>query len=209
MIHSFMPWVPPLMLFKLPCFFQLLQSFRQLKLTLKIFTTKTMWFYCKGTTPPPALKITTCKGAILEQVTAYEYLSIWLETSLFFPSIHISKLQSKAKAKLGFLYWNRSSFTTSYSYSNYHSTHVRLWRRCKGCLQVHSINSWHSFPFNYQVCHIMLLYIHLSTGPPFTIAAKFTGSLSFIRPFSAAHLLTWVTCCSQRLSHKTNPFHIV
>jgi len=72
------------MLFKLPCFFQLLQSFRQLKLTLKIFTTKTMWFYCKGTTPPPALKITTCKGAILEQVTAYEYLSIWLETSIFF-----------------------------------------------------------------------------------------------------------------------------
>lgn len=35
-----------------------------------------------------------------------------METSLSF-SIHISKLQSKVKAKLGFLYRNRSSFTTS------------------------------------------------------------------------------------------------
>jgi len=55
---------------------------------------------------------------------------------------------------------------------------------------------WHSLPaINAPFkTHTTALYIHQSTYPPFT------GSLSLIRPFSAAHLLTWVSCCS-RLSH--------
>ncbi|GAA6081682.1 uncharacterized protein LOC116721974 [Tachysurus ichikawai] len=72
-------------------FYQLQQSFTQLNLTINTSKTKSIWFCRRGTTPPPALNITTCKGAILEQVTAYNYLGIWLETSLSF-SIHISKL---------------------------------------------------------------------------------------------------------------------
>ncbi len=88
------------------------QGFSHLKLSLNTSKTKVMWFSRKGATPPPALNITTSTGTPLDQVSVYKYLGIWLDSTLSF-SNHISNLQSKVKAKLGFLYRNRLTFTTS------------------------------------------------------------------------------------------------
>ena len=52
---------------------------------------------------PSPLNISTCEGASLEQVSIYKYLGIWLDTTLCF-SHHIYRLQSKVRAKLGFLH---------------------------------------------------------------------------------------------------------
>lgn len=93
-------------------FLQVQQAFSDLKLSLNTTKTKAMWFHRKGATSPPPLNIHTCEGATLEHVSVYKYLGIWLDSSLSF-SYHISKLQSKVKAKLGLLYRHRHSFTSS------------------------------------------------------------------------------------------------
>ena len=58
------------------------------------------------------LVITSLDGSALEQVPEYKYLGFWLDSTLSFSS-HLRKLQSKVKAKLGFLYRMRSTFTPS------------------------------------------------------------------------------------------------
>ena len=58
---------------------------------------------------PPSV-ITTSEGLELEVVTSYQYLGVWLDSTLSF-SQHISKLQAKVKSRLGFHYHNRSPFT--------------------------------------------------------------------------------------------------
>lgn len=57
---------------------------------------------------PPT--ITCADGSILEFVTTYKYLGIWLDSSLSFTP-HIDKLQTKVKTRLSFLFRNKSSFT--------------------------------------------------------------------------------------------------
>jgi len=57
-------------------------------------------------------KISTLDGVALEIVDNYKYLGIWLDSSLSFHT-HISKLQSKIKSRIGFLFRNRASFTFS------------------------------------------------------------------------------------------------
>lgn len=51
----------------------------------------------------------------LEQVAVYKYLGIWLDSALTFKP-HIVKLQSKVRARLGFLYRNKSCFTRPAKY---------------------------------------------------------------------------------------------
>ena len=70
-----------------------------------------MWFG-KNNAPLPTGVIPTSEVLELEVVTSYKYLGVWLDGTLSF-SQHISKLQAKVKSRLGFLYRNRSSFTTA------------------------------------------------------------------------------------------------
>ncbi|XP_059181664.1 epidermal growth factor receptor kinase substrate 8-like [Centropristis striata] len=93
-------------------FLHIQQAFTHLKLSLNTSKTKVMWFCRKGAKPPPVLNITTSEGTSLDQVTVYKYLGIWLDSTLSF-SNHISNIQSRVKAKLGFLYRNRFTFTSS------------------------------------------------------------------------------------------------
>ena len=89
------------------------QAFSSLNLLLNTKKTKVMWFGRKGSaTPPIGHNITSLEGTTLEQVTEYKYLGIWLDNTLSFLP-HINKLQSKIKAKLGFLYRMRSTLTRS------------------------------------------------------------------------------------------------
>ena len=60
----------------------------------------------------PVPKIFCGDGSELEFVTCYKYLGLWLDSSLSF-NTHIKLLQSKVKARLIFLYRNKSSFTHS------------------------------------------------------------------------------------------------
>jgi hypothetical protein len=60
----------------------------------------------------PQVLFTTSEGLELEVGTLYKYLGVWLDGALYF-SQHISKMQAKVKSRLGFLYRNRSSFTTA------------------------------------------------------------------------------------------------
>ena len=85
------------------------QAFSTLNLVLNTSKTKVMWFGKKNA-PIPTGVITTSEGLELEVVTSYKFLGVWLEDTLSFFQ-HISKLQSKVKSRLGFLYHNRSSFT--------------------------------------------------------------------------------------------------
>ena len=84
-------------------FLQVQHALSQLKLPFNKSRTKVMGFYRKGVPSPSPLNISTCEGARLEQVSIYKYLGIWLDTTLCF-SHHISRLQSKVRAKLGFLH---------------------------------------------------------------------------------------------------------
>ena len=89
------------------------KAFRSLHLRLNTKKTKCMLFSRKKDTPSPP-KITcndgTVDGATLEFVDSYKYLGIWLDSSLSF-NTHINSLQSKVKARLAFLFRNKSSFT--------------------------------------------------------------------------------------------------
>ena len=93
-------------------FYRVQQAFSSLNLLLNTTKTKVMWFSRKGLMPLPPLNITTPDGTVLNQVTEYKYLGIWLDSTLSF-SHHISSLQSRVKSKLGFLYRMRSTFTAS------------------------------------------------------------------------------------------------
>ena len=59
---------------------------------------------------PPT--IVAADGQNLQLVSTYKYLGDWIDSNLSFAD-HLTKLQSKVKARLSFLYRNRSSFTTS------------------------------------------------------------------------------------------------
>ena len=90
-------------------FLSVQQAFSNINLVLNTSKTKVMWFGKKNA-PLPTGVITTSEGLELEVVTSYKYLGVWLDGTLSF-SQHISKLQTKVKSRLDFLYRNRSSFT--------------------------------------------------------------------------------------------------
>ena len=46
----------------------------------------------------------------LEYVDNYKYLGVWLDCKISFQT-HISRLQSKVKSRIGFLFSNKASFT--------------------------------------------------------------------------------------------------
>ena len=55
------------------------------------------------------LNISTADSSIIERVTEYKYLGIWLDEKLTFKS-HVDKLVSKLRQKIGFFYRNRANF---------------------------------------------------------------------------------------------------
>ena len=55
------------------------------------------------------LNILTVDGSLIERVTEYKYLGLWLDEKLSF-KFHIDCLASKLRQKVGFLFRNRSSF---------------------------------------------------------------------------------------------------
>ena len=61
-----------------------------------------MWFGKKNA-PLPIGVNTSSEGLELEVVTSYNYLGVWLDSTLSF-SQQISKLQAKVKSRFGFLY---------------------------------------------------------------------------------------------------------
>lgn len=56
--------------------------------------------------------IKTLQGAEIETVECYKYLGLWLDTSLTFRT-HVEQLSNKLKVKIGFLYRNKSCFSSS------------------------------------------------------------------------------------------------
>lgn len=86
------------------------QHFHSLHLLLNTKKTKCIIFNRKpDSTPAP--KILYADSSELEFVTCYKYLGRWLDSSLSFTA-HIKYfVESKVKARLSFLYRNKSSFT--------------------------------------------------------------------------------------------------
>lgn len=98
---------------------QLQHSFNELHLVLprlhlmiNVSKKKIMWLGKKGHVPSCTPSISTIDGTLLDQVTEYKYLGIWLDSTLSF-SAHIDYLKSKVKSNIGFLYRMWSSFTYS------------------------------------------------------------------------------------------------
>lgn len=101
------------------------QDFSSLNLLPNTTKTKVMWFGRKGLIPLPSRNINTLDRTVLEQVTEYKYLGIWLDSTLSF-SHHISKSQSRVKSKLGFFIQNAFNFhCTLYFSVNWPSLHTR------------------------------------------------------------------------------------
>ena len=69
--------------------FRVQQAFSSLNLLLNTTKTNVMWFSRKGSVPPPAHDITILNGNILEQVTEYKYLGIWLDSTLSFSQLYL------------------------------------------------------------------------------------------------------------------------
>ena len=86
------------------------QHFHNLHLRLNTTKTKCIIFDRKHALSSSAPKIFCADGSELEFVSCYKYLGLWLDSSLSFTT-HIKHLQSKVKARLSFLYRNKSSFT--------------------------------------------------------------------------------------------------
>ena len=84
------------------------RSLLLLKLVLNSNKTKYMIF-SRGRTKVTDLTITTLNGSLIERVSSYKYLGIWVDERLAF-SIHIDKLLKKLRKKLGFFYHLKNCF---------------------------------------------------------------------------------------------------
>ena len=99
-----------------------------------------MWFGRKRAAQDGT--ILAADGQKLDLVSSYKYLGVWIDSSLSF-SEHLSLLHSKVKARLSFLYRNRSLFTASAKRSLLHLTVLSLFDHgdaiyrsaCKGALE--------------------------------------------------------------------------
>jgi len=61
-------------------------------------------------TPETTLDIVTTQGKVLEVVTCYKYLGIWLDDCLYFKP-QVNNLLRKLRVKLGFFFRNKSCFS--------------------------------------------------------------------------------------------------
>lgn len=121
--------------------FQAVQSgFSALGLSINSSKTKVMWFGRKHDVHDGT--ILAADGHKLDLVSSYKYLGVWIDSSLSFAE-HLSSLQSKVKARLSFLYRNRSSFTATAKRSLVQLTVLPLFdygdvvyrSACKGALE--------------------------------------------------------------------------
>jgi len=85
-------------------------AFQNLQLLLNPGKTKCMLFNRSLPVPACLPNIITLDGSELEFVDTYKYLGVLLDSSLSFQP-HITKLSSKIKCRIGFLFRNRASFT--------------------------------------------------------------------------------------------------
>jgi len=99
-------------------------SFRGLQLNLNSSKTKCMIFNRSPFSSSYTTKMFTLDDFALETVDTYKYLGIWLHSSLSFYS-HISKLQSKIKSSIGFLFRCWASFTISAKHTSIHSVFTK------------------------------------------------------------------------------------
>ena len=58
------------------------------------------------------LRMSMSDGTLIERVSSYKYLGIWIDEKLSF-NVHISNLLKKLKLKMGFYFRNKSCFTFS------------------------------------------------------------------------------------------------
>lgn len=85
-------------------------AFSNLRLLLNTYKTKFMTFNRHLSQTPNNASISTLDGTALQPVSSYKYLGIWLDSTLSF-DIHINTVVAKVKSRIGFVYWNKSSFT--------------------------------------------------------------------------------------------------
>lgn len=85
-------------------------AFSNLHLLLNTYKTKFMTFNRHLSQTPNNASISTLDGTALQPVSSYKYLGIWLDSTLSF-DIHINTVVAKVKSRIGFVYWNKSSFT--------------------------------------------------------------------------------------------------
>lgn len=91
--------------------FDVVQShLTQLKLVLNADKTKYVLFTNGKRLPSDLPKLFTAQGVEIERVTSYKYLGIFIEENLTF-KLHIDKLVTKLKLKLGFFFRNKSCFS--------------------------------------------------------------------------------------------------
>ncbi len=69
-----------------------------------------MFFFKSSGTSTLNLSMFTSHVKIIEGVTFYKYLDIWIDDKLLF-NVHIANLIRKLKLKLGLYFRNKSNFT--------------------------------------------------------------------------------------------------
>ena len=96
---------------KLQAVFNIIQTqLSELKLLLNVEKTKVMLFSKAKKTPETALDIVTMQGQVLQVVSYYKYLGIWLDDCLTF-KLHVTNLLKKLRVRLGFFFRNKSCFS--------------------------------------------------------------------------------------------------
>ena len=106
--------VPPLRRLLLNCrlFFNVIQTqLSEHKLLLNVDKTKVMLFSKAKKTPETTLDIVTTKGKVLEVVTCYKYLGIWLDDCLSF-KLQVINLLRNLRVKRWFLFQKQVLFLT-------------------------------------------------------------------------------------------------
>ena len=96
---------------KLQAVFNIIQTqLSELKLLLNVEKTKVMLFSKAKKTPETALDIVTMQGQVLQVVSCYKYLGIWLDDCLTF-KLQVTNLLKKLRVRLGFFFRNKSCFS--------------------------------------------------------------------------------------------------
>ena len=145
-----------------------------------------MWFSREHSVPPPARDFTTLNGNVLEQVTEYKYLGIWLDSTPVSFSHYISRLQSKVKAKIV----QKPSFPCLIMVMSYVGQHARA----------HYRNLVSGFLQMLRLTLTTVLYIPLSIGYSYKPVVIFTGScLSTKTSLVCPPLVANYICCPQHL----------
>ena len=92
------------------------RCFGGLQLLLNAIKTECMLLNRSLPAPAHLTSITTLYGSDLEYMDNNKYLGVWLDCKLSFQT-HIKHLQSKITSRIGFLFRNKTSFTSKIDYS--------------------------------------------------------------------------------------------